>query len=256
MLALSGYTAYFDASREGQKEIMVAGYVSSVEERAQFEMGWKLTLAKFDVPHFHMREFVSHQGAFKHPKWKSESYRSRFMSDLVQIVKGWTVANVACRMEQKLFDDYNEIYELDKRFNTYAICARDCAAQVRKFIRNDYKSDLPIAYIFDRGDDGRGLLMAEMESSGLPSPQFKRSRPDPKSPQTDKDDPFHVQLQACDLAAWELRRGLKDTLAGKKGKELRKSLNSLANMRRIWKETKEPDLKGLIQVTGIKKRDV
>jgi hypothetical protein len=124
MLALSGYTAYFDASREGQKEIMVAGYVSSVEEWAQFEMGWKLTLAKFDVPYFHMREFVSCQGAFKHQKWKSESYRARFMSDLVQIIKGWTVANVACRMEQKLFDDYNEIYELDKRFNTYSLCAR------------------------------------------------------------------------------------------------------------------------------------
>jgi hypothetical protein len=39
IVALSGYTAYFDASREGDKEIMVAGYVSSVEEWAQFEAG-------------------------------------------------------------------------------------------------------------------------------------------------------------------------------------------------------------------------
>jgi hypothetical protein len=247
IVALGGYAAYFDASREGSKEIMVAGYVSTLEEWAQFEAGWKLTLAKFDFPYFHTKEFAVHQGAFKHPKWQSESYRISFLSDLVRIIKGWTTANVACRMEQRVFDKYNAIYELDKRFNPYAICGRDCAAQVRKFIREECNPDLPIAYVFERGDEGRGFLMAEMEASGLPSPAFKRGRPNPKNPDLDKEDPFLVQLQACDFAAWELRRRLKDTRLGKGGTELRKSLRHLAGMRHIWKETKESDLKGLIQ---------
>jgi hypothetical protein len=255
ILTLSGYESYFDASREADNAtVLVAGYVSTVEEWSQFEIAWKLTLAKFNVPYFHMKEFVSHKKAFSEPKWKSEFYRASFISDLSQIIRGWTVASVGCAMRKELFDRYNCLYKLDERFNPYAICARDCAAQVCKYIRNEIKSDLPIGFIFDRGDEGRGFLMKEMEASGLPSPQFRRSRPD-KNPQVDKDDPFLVQLQACDLSAWELRRGQKDTAKGKRGAELRKSLRSLAAMKRIWKETKEFDLRGLIVAAKIEERD-
>lgn len=154
-------------------------------------------------------------------------------------------------MKRALFDEYNQIYELDHRFNPFSICARDCAAQVRNYIRKVVKSDLPIAYIFDRGDEGRGFLIQEMEASNLPSPVFKRSRPDPE---LDRDDPYAVQLQACDLAAWELRRGEHDLESGKLPSELRKSLIALKHKVRIWKETKESDLQGLIQVAEVPKR--
>jgi hypothetical protein len=136
-------------------------------------------------------------------------------------------------------------YELDQRFNTFAICARDCAAQVRNYIRKEVKSDLPIAYIFDQGDEGKGLLINEMQASNLPRPAFKRRRPDPD---LDPDDPYHVQWQACDFAAWELRRGKEDLEDGKIPRELRKSLLALKTKKRIWKETKERDLQALIQV--------
>ena len=132
------------------------------------------------------------------------------------------------------------------------ICGRDCAAHVRRFVRNEVKSDLPITYIFDQGDIGRGKLMKEMEASGLPSPIFKRSKPNPS---LDKDDRFHVQLQACDFSAWELRRGDRDFEAGKRGTELRTSLRVLAAAKhRIWKETRQSDLEGLIQVANIRRR--
>src|SRR5215470_17002061 len=109
-----------------------------------------------------------------------------------------------------------------------------------------------IAYIFDQGDVGRGKLMKEMEASGLPSPVFTRSKP---NPDRDKDDPFHVQLQASDFSAWELRRGDKDFETGKRGTEFRTSFRVLAAVKyRIWKETKQPDLEGLIQVAKVEKR--
>jgi hypothetical protein len=255
VVALSGYSAYFDASMDKDKtEMLVAGYVSTLEEWVQFEIAWKLTLAKYDVPFFKMSEFIGRRKELSHPKWQVESYRAQFLADLGQIIRGWTVASVCCGMQQALFDKYNEIYELDQRFNTFAICARDCAAQVRKYIQNEVKSDLPIAYIFDQGDEGRGFLINEMQASKHPLPAFKRSRP---NLMLDKDDPYHVQLQACDFAAWELRRGEEDLENGKSPSELRKSLIALKveKNRRIWKETKEPDLLGLIQVAGIKKRN-
>jgi hypothetical protein len=251
VVALSGYSAYFDASKnKDNTEMLVAGYVSTLEEWAQFEIAWKLTLAKYNVPFFKMSEFIGRKKEYAHPKWQVESYRAQFLSDLAQIIRGWTVASVCCGMKQSLFDQYNAIYELDKRFNTFAICGRDCAAHVRKYIR-DIPSDLPIAYIFDQGDEGKGFLMNEMQASKLPLPIFKRSRPDPA---LDKDDPYAIPLQASDLAAWEIRRGEQDLEDGKTPSELRKSLVALKTKVRIWKETKEPDLQGLIQVAGIKKR--
>jgi hypothetical protein len=251
VVALSGYSGYFDASmNKPQDEMVVAGYLSTLEEWAQFEMSWKLVLAKYDVPFFKMSEFIGRRKEYAHPKWQTESYRAQFISDLAQIIRGWTVASVACRMKKELFDRYNLIYELDARFNVFAICGRDCAAQVRKYVRA-IPSDLPIAFIFDRGDEGAGKLTEEMISSGLPAPVFKHSRPDPE---LDKDDPYHVQLQACDLAAWELRRGESDLEEGKLPQELRKSLLALNHKNKIWKQTLEPDLQGLIQVAGIKKR--
>jgi hypothetical protein len=252
VVSLSGYSAYFDASADGANtEMLVAGYVSTLEEWSQFEISWKLVLAKYDVPFFKMSEFIGRRDEYSHPKWRVESYRAQFIDELAQVIGGWTAASIACGMKQELFDRYNAIYELDSRFNTYAICGRDCAAQVRKYLREEANSDLPIAFIFDRGDSGRGFLIDEMEASKLPSPVFKRSRPEPE---LDRDDPYHVQLQACDFAAWEVRRGEKDLSEGKLPSELRKSLLALRHDKIIWRETKEADLQGLIQVAGIKKR--
>jgi hypothetical protein len=250
-LALSGYSAYFDASMNApQDEMVVAGYLSTLEEWSQFVISWRLVLAKYDVSFFKMSEFISRRKEYAHPKWQVESYRAQFISDLASIIRSWTVASIACRMKKGLFEKYNTIYELDSRFNLFAICGRDCAAQARSYVRS-IPSDLPMTFIFDRGDADSGLLTNEMTSSGLPSPMFKRSRPDPI---LDKEDPCHVQLQACDLAAWELRRGESDLEGGKIPTQLRKSLLALQHKNKIWKQTLEPDLQGLIGVAGIKKR--
>ena len=181
--------------------MLVAGYVSTLEEWSQFEISWKLTLAKYDVPFFKMSEFIGRRKEYSHPKWQVESYRAQLLSDLSQIIRGWTAASVACGMKKELFDEYNAIYKLDQRFNTFAICARDCAAQVRNYIRKEVKSDLPIAYIFDQGDEGKGFLINEMQASNLPLPAFKRSRPDPD---LDPDDPravAGVRLRRLGIAA-------------------------------------------------------
>jgi hypothetical protein len=196
-----------------------------------------------------MRKFTSHRFPFDAPKWQSESYRAQFLARLIATLHSWTVAGVGCGLRQSAFDTVNQNFRLDERFNCFAVCGRDCAVRVRRFIREQYKSDAPIAYIFDRGDEGRGMLAKEMEASGLPTPIFKRSRPEAN---LDKDDPPMVQLQACDLAAWELRRGKSDQLLGK---ETRKSLHSLAEMKhRMWRGYEIEDLIDLCHSADIKGR--
>lgn len=254
MILTLGYTSYFDASLNGpQDEMVVAGYLATLDQWTQFEAMWKLTLVQYGVSYFKMSHFIGRREAYSHSKWLSESYRAQLIKDLASIIRDWTEASVACRMKQELFDKYNEDYELDSRFNMFSLCGRDCAAQVRNYIRNEVHSEFPIAFIFDQGDPkpGPGFLINEMLSSGLPAPVFKRSRPDPE---LDKDDPFHVQLQAADFAAWELRRGESDLEDGKLPTELRKSLLALNHKKRIWKQSLEPDLQAMIKVSEIKKR--
>jgi hypothetical protein len=252
MIITLSYSAYFDASlNSAQDEMVVAGYLATAEAWSQFEIAWKLALAKYQVPYFHMTEFHTHEKpCYDGPEWDIQSRRISFIQTLTDIIRDWPTASIGGRMKKELFDRYDKEYELSERFNLYSLCGRDCAAQVRKFIRA-IPSDAPMAFIFEDGDSGKGKLMAEMKSSRLPAPVFKRGCPDEE---LDKDDPYHVQLQACDLLAWELRRGESDKEAGKENDQLRKSLLALNHRNKIWIKCEDDDLKGLIASAGIKKR--
>ena len=248
---LSRYSAYFDASN-GQIDVLpgcwVCGFVSTDSGWSRFEIDWRLVLAKYGVPYFHMRKFISHKKPFDESRWRSEGYRGGFVSSLVDIIKSSAICSVGCGIWQADFDVINQRYELDRRFNPYAICGRDCAVRSRKFIRESYSRSAPIEYIFDRGDKGRGLLTREMEASKLPSPLFKRSRPDPK---LDIDDPAHIQLQAADFAAWEMRREGNRRTGLEKDKSLRRSFKALSQVDHMWMHYRARDIEALCKSAKI-----
>lgn len=248
-IALTGYSAYFDRSADSQvanEKTVVAGYISSIEQWAQWEVNWKLVLASFDVPYFHMRNFVACREPFDHPKWKSEAHRAQFLSRLIEVTSEWAVASIAVLINQSTYDFANRFYQLDKHFNPYAICGKDCAIKSRNLIWNELTSKLPISYCFERGDPKPGKLTDIMQRATLPSPIFKRARPDPK---LDRDDPPALQLQACDLVAWEVRRADHDF---KLSKRLRQSLHAIAAIRnRRWGQCNEQGLNDLIRSAAI-----
>src|SRR5260370_41292880 len=236
---LSGYNSYFDCSLDDpgkvdDPETVVGGYISSVEAWEGWQIDWRLSLAKFNVPHFHMREFLSYSGAFIDSKWKLESYRAQFLSELVSVINRFTIATFASFIKKSMFDSANGFFELDKHANPYSLCSRDCSDRAHKFIRETYKSEMAVAYIFEKGDKGAGMLIDLMEWSKLPRPIFKRPRFNLKNPKLDQDDPPAIQLQACDLIAWEVRRGKKDWALKQK---LRSSLFALGKGKhKEWKE--------------------
>lgn len=247
VIVYSGYSSYFDASMDEnieERATVVAGYVSTVELWEHWEEAWRKVLGDFDAPYFHMNEFASNTKAFSAAKWRDKDYRADFIARLVFVTEGHTVAAIVARTEHSLFDAQNKYFELDKHLNPYALSGRDCAVQTKDFIRNELKSTLPIAFIFDRGDKGRGMLMKAMENSGLPPPIFKHARPDPKI-----DDPPVTELQACDLLAWEIRRAWQDS---KDKKPFRASFMALRNYsQKLWFDAKEDDLLRLIRKAQI-----
>jgi hypothetical protein len=121
-----------------------------------------------------------------------------------------------------------------------------------KFVREEYKSENPVAFIFDTGDEGRGMLMREMEEVPLPSPVFRRSRPNLKIPKINIDDPPMIQLQACDLVVYEIAKG---DIFFKLGKRLRRSLHAVGNVKnRRWTAIKDMDITNRISNAGIELR--
>jgi len=251
VVCLSGYKTYFDKSPDDSFTV-VAGFVSSVEQWAIWEEKWKAVLRHFQVPYFHMREFTSCREAFSAEKWKDNDYRKDFIVSLVDITKKYTIRSFGGLIEHTIYNVANKMFEVDKFFNPFAACGRDCALRVNNFIRQEYKSNLPIAYIFEQGDEGKGMLIDLMIQSALPAPIFKRSRPDLNNPKLDEDDPPAIQLQAADLLSWEIRRWKNDYVNKKK---MRKSLKSFIEMPKInWKECDCTGMARLIHSIDIPKR--
>jgi hypothetical protein len=246
VIVLSGYTAYFDRSANGHD--LVAGFVSSVEQWTAFEHRWNAALADFRVPYFHRNEILNGKPPYHAPQWRDKPYQEAFFVRLVKIIIEWTEHSIGCGVDPAVFRAANQGWELGARFNEYALCGRDCAVRVRNIIRQR-NSNLPITYIFDRGDKGWGMLCKEMRNCGFAQPTQRKSRPSGKD---DIDNPPAVPLQACDFLAWELRRGAKDQSVGK---ELRRSLNALRDPNRCsWFQYRPHDLSELCRVAGIPPR--
>jgi hypothetical protein len=212
---LQGYMGCFDCSTDEAANIpkpvtVVAGFATSLEKWEQWETNWRLVLAEFHAPYFHMKEFFdTRKGAFAEPRWRSEKYRNKFIEALSNVTSDWMLVTVGGLMDHHLFEQASLVCKVSGIFNPFSACGRDCAVRTRDLIRGKYKSDLPIAYVFERGDPGPEMLDRLMLRSELPSPLFKRPRP-AENPALEKEDPHLSQLQAADLLAWHMRRASHD----------------------------------------------
>src|ERR1019366_2018387 len=148
--------------------------------------------------------------------WKDEDRRRRFIAALVGTIKRWASLTIGSYMDHQIYRDANQLCEIDTTFNPFAECGRNCVLKVRDFIRNELKSELPISYVFDHGDEGRGMLIDLMRRCHVPDPVFKRSRPTPNDPDRDRSDPPMIELQTADLLSWELRRWKNDFRDGER----------------------------------------
>jgi hypothetical protein len=149
VVALTGYTAVFDRSADDDSSnggTVVAGFATTVEQWALWENDWNVVLREFDVPYFHMREFGSSKKAFAGDKWRDEYLRRYFVSALVATIKKWALLAVGSYMDHQIYRDANQRCEVDKTFNPFAECGRNCVLKVRDFIRDELKSEPPISY--------------------------------------------------------------------------------------------------------------
>src|SRR5438552_7774144 len=83
------YTAYFDASGKDDQAVMtVAGYIAMPAQWERFSFDWRLVLAKYSVPYFHMRQFACSAPKSPFAEWKDKpGTRNAFIRELVDVTR-------------------------------------------------------------------------------------------------------------------------------------------------------------------------
>src|SRR5262245_16306059 len=88
VVVMRDFTAFFDASGTdpAQAVVVVNGYVSTSREWKKFTKAWASTLRKYDLPYFHMTEFMSRRGSRLFPvaRWPDDR-KTALINELIPI---------------------------------------------------------------------------------------------------------------------------------------------------------------------------
>jgi hypothetical protein len=219
-------TCYLDeAGGDAEGFTVVCGWVSTFAQWEQFEIDWKLFLASYKVPHFHMKEFAQSTGPFK--KWKdAKLIRKQFISDALSIIRDRAGTWVLCYVHHRIYGMSDAHSMLTETLSSpYATAARACVAQVDLRNKRQQGPIKDIKFISEDGGRDKGGLRAAMNvPHKLPDPIFRPSR-DIK----DKRGTLRkglVQLQAADFFAYELRKHRRE-FADRPGRPPRESFRGI-----------------------------
>lgn len=218
---LAMFTAYFDdsGSPDDGSALVVAGYVSSIDQWLRFEREWNEILADVSVKRFHMKDFAHSRGEFEHLKGK-ESKRRRLIEQLVGTIRVRVRKSFSCVVILKDFRDVDGKYQLREYLgNPYSFCGRHCAARVRLWAQHYDYPESQIRYVFEQGAKGKGELITVMQRDGFPPPIFESKGLAP--------------LQAADFVAWEHLKATKQAQVGDV-RGFRRSLIELSRIPHDW----------------------
>jgi hypothetical protein len=205
--------AAFDASgKEDQRCLVVAGFISRSSDWQTFHTEWIKRLQEDNLEYFHMVDFAASQDQFA--GWRNDEPRRRkLLGDLMGIIKSHAYRKIGCVIENDEFYRLAEPNQKEFSLNAYTLAARTCVADVSNWKKREGLSHVPTGYVFEEGDDGKGMLIKRMQEDGYSLPYFL-----PKKDRTGPDGDVigaYTPLQAADLLAYEIAKPYKDVLEGK-----------------------------------------
>ena len=226
------FAAYFDeAGGDDLGFLIVAGYVATIEQWQNFEIDWKLFLAKFDVPCLHMKWYSQNKKCFA--KFEgNESLRARFLGTAAEIIGAHAKRCFISIVSIKDFAEVDQTYALsDSLKSPYALAGRSVVGLANNWARNPQTKTLDIEYVFEDGGPDKGGLISAVEALPpyLPAPSFKPGRNIEPSNKWPQGRIGLVQLQAADYLAYEVRKIAYDIVTNKR-REPRKSLMALTRV--------------------------
>lgn len=253
-------TCYFDESGDRKnKWTWVCGYAASVLQWERFEVDWKIFLAKYDVPYFHMKEYSHNKGPFS--KWaprRMAGVRASFASDAASIIRSHVQHGFVSLVSHEIFDEADRIYKFREVFSSpYAFAGRICVGLAIDWRRTNIKGPLDMEYVFEDGcPDKCGLIHSMMTLvPHLEAPSFKPSRDFSSSNKWPDGRIGIVQLQAADFLAYESGKILRDRIEKGRVARVRSSMKALTKGVPISQGFMTPDeIDRLCSLAGIERR--
>jgi len=198
------FTAYFDASGEGQENqplVIVSGFVANFQQWGMFQSLWERAHreAGAELP-FHMVDFMA---ACNNPHYAQQKNAradyvrlagnpqeaKKFLHHLALSEVTALSCGISCMVPMKLYNEVNSVLYLRELLPPYALGARMCIEKLHQW-EEKFEIEEPTEYIFESGDFEQGKFTSLMIDEGQNVPIYKS-----------KND--FVGLQAADHYAWE-----------------------------------------------------
>lgn len=179
--------------------LVMAGFVSSAEQWAEFDRAWCQRLREDGLTYFQMRAFAHSDHEFKVGWRGNETRRQKLLRDLLEIITEHVYQKFAVVIQADAFDAISE--DASSYFRTMiAAAGKFIASQVYHWRDREGYRDNP-RFIFEDGDRDKGTLMDAMKEITGRTPGFEQKKDDPS-----RGIVAFTPLQAADILAYEVKQ--------------------------------------------------
>lgn len=205
------FTAYFDSSgKESSTTMSIGGFVSDMAKWLRFEKEWYALLDEHGIENpFHMTDFMAAKSD-KYRPWKGRW--NDFLTPALYLIKrrinksfAYVVSlDAVARMHREFVIPSTHYLATDIR-RPLALCGMATIHKVISWANAKSEEGLDIddlRIVFDRGDEHRGALAAAIRKEYHIEPTFESKEKLPP-------------LQAADIVAWYMAKGLRDLHRGR-----------------------------------------
>jgi hypothetical protein len=142
--------SYFDESYTSREnDVVVAGYVSTIERWAVFAEQWKQRLEAYQVPYFHMMDFRN--GRSRLLRHLSSTQRAQLLAELFDLIHQHVQFGVSCRIKPS---EYNAMATASFRSSygsAYSVAVAMCEYMIEHSLREANSERHTLEIVLDRG---------------------------------------------------------------------------------------------------------
>lgn len=147
--------AYLDetGTQEGAHVLAVGGYLGTRDAWRSFTSRWSQALSSYQIPAFHMTDFVSGKKDFK--GWPKDKKQYR-IDHLIKIINGNVLGSAATGIP---LDDFRTTLDANLQNlcgGPYCVATLGCMTLFSKLLRGSNLHNARIAYVCETGVKGRG----------------------------------------------------------------------------------------------------
>jgi Protein of unknown function (DUF3800) len=151
---LRDYVIYLDDSGTdpAQSVVVVAGYISTAREWKKFSAGWLAVLRRYELPHFHMSEFLSQRGSELFPKgaWRDDR-KNALITELVGLVGRSAMLQVGASLPKHDWDAIMTPFVKKHMGSPFMVCLDMCLRAALQWPPIDLGPSERVPTVFDQG---------------------------------------------------------------------------------------------------------